>query len=395
VSSANLVRLAVIPETAYGVTPGSGNFKTARFTSESLSGTPDTVESQQIRTDRQSSGQIVTGLQVGGDLNFELAKESALDDFLQSAMLNVWATQGLVTVNLSYDAGTGLLTRASGDWGASNDEGDFMTLAGFVAAKNNVQVMIAEIVSATVARIVGPEGMVTEVGTGTTYKRADKLSIGLTKRSYTIEKSFLDLTEKAIVYRGMMVNTMELNVAFGELVTGRFGFVGNDYETVDDADDFPTDGRTVDAPATSQTFNGSIDMPFLASAAVGTLSGAGLDIQSLGISLNNNKTAQNVIGDIAPRDYSPGTAAIEVTLNAYFKDAAWATLAKKLSQEPFALGFIVKNSGGWYGIYMPAVQVSFDDPSSGGQNQEISLEMTGRAKVGPNGESALYIFRST
>lgn len=65
-SSSNLVRVAFIEEVAYGVTPGAGNFETARFTSENLSGTPDTVESQQIRTDRMSSGQVVTGLQVAG-----------------------------------------------------------------------------------------------------------------------------------------------------------------------------------------------------------------------------------------------------------------------------------------------------------------------------------------
>jgi len=54
-SSANLVRLTAIEETVYGETPVAGNFKTARFTSEALSGTPDTSESQSIRTDRLSS----------------------------------------------------------------------------------------------------------------------------------------------------------------------------------------------------------------------------------------------------------------------------------------------------------------------------------------------------
>lgn len=85
---------------------GEGSFKTARFTSEQYSGTPETTESAQIRTDRQSSGQIVTGLAVEGGHNFELAKEQAIEDFLESAMFNTWVQSPLRTVALSLNATT-------------------------------------------------------------------------------------------------------------------------------------------------------------------------------------------------------------------------------------------------------------------------------------------------
>lgn len=393
-SSSNAVRLALIEESSYGVTPGAGNFKTARFISESLSGTPDTVESQQIRTDRMSSGQIVTGLKVGGDMGFELAKEAVLELLMASAMLSTWQTQSLVTADLTIDISERKLTRATGDWSSTLKVGDFLTLAGFSTSANNVVVQITEVTDAKNLLFVGPEGMADEVGSGTTYKRADKLSIGTTKKSFTVEKAFTDLTTKAIIYKGMLVNTMELNVAFGDLVGGKFGFVGNDYDTVSAAADFATHSRTIDDPATTNTFNGSIDMPFLISSAGGaTLDESAIDIQSVSLTLNNNNSPQNVIGNIAPKNYSPGTAGIEISLNAYLTDAAWAILGDKLTQASFALGFMVKNGGGWYGFYMPAIQVSFDDPASGGQNQDLTLDMSGKAKVGSAGESALTIYR--
>lgn len=394
-SSSNLVRLAYIPETVFGETPATGNFKTARFTSEGLSGTPDTVESQQIRTDRMSSGQIVTGLTVGGDISFELAREASIDDLLASAMLNDWQTMALVTTALTVDAEDKTLVRTTGTFiGEGLVVGDFVTLGGMTSAFNNVTVMVAEVVSATEIRFVGPEKMVDGTGTTTTYKRFDKVTIGTLKKSFSMEKTFLDLTNKAIVYRGMLVNTMELNVNYGELVGGSFGLNGNNYQTVDQAADFITDGRTITAPATTNTFNGSIDMPFLGNSALGDLDESGLDIQSISLTLNNNETAQNVIGKIAPTDYSAGTASIEVSISNYLKDEAWPLLARKLNQDSFSLGFMVRNSGGAYGFFMPAIQVSFDDPQSGGQNQDISLEMNGRAKVGALGESALTIYRS-
>jgi len=394
-SSSNLVRVTAIEEVSYGVTPGAGNFDTVRFTSEALSGTPETVESEQIRTDRLSSGQVVTGITVGGDLSFELAKEDTIDLFIASAMYSSWGTQALVTVDLTITAATKRIDRASGTWSAALVVGDIITLSGFVNAANNVQVMIAEFIDADTIRYVGPEGMVDEAGTGTAYKRADKISIGTTKKSFSMEKAFLDLTTKAINYRGMIVSTMEISVAFGELVTGTFGFSGNGYVTADAANEFMTDGRTIDAPATTQSMNGSVDMPFIANSASGTFEDdSGFCIQSLTMNLNNNLNPQNCIGNIAPEDYTPGTAQVEISLSAYLKDETWDILENKLEQTPFAIGFQLKNSGGWYGFYMPAVQVSFDDPASAGANQDVILDMTGQAKVGSNGESSLTIYRS-
>ena len=215
-SSSNLVRVAFIEESVYGETPVAGNFETARFTSEALSGSPQTVESKQIRIDRMSSGQVVTGLQVQGNMAYELAKETQLEKFMESAMYNAFTTLALVTVDLSYNSATRELTRASGNWtSAGIVKGDILTLTGFVATANNTQVMVTSVDSATVVKISVPTGFVTEVGTGTTYKRLDKLTIGTTKKSFSMEKAFTDLTDKAIIYKGMIVGSMDLNVNFG------------------------------------------------------------------------------------------------------------------------------------------------------------------------------------
>ncbi len=394
VASSNLVRITVIEEAAYGVTPGSGNFSTVRFTSESLSGSPNTVESKQIRTDRLSSGQIVTGLDVGGNMGFELAKELPLDDFIASALYSDWTTQTSDTVDLTINVAARTITRATGSWATKPIlKGDVITLGGFSNAVNNVQVMVTSVVSTTVIEFAGPSTMVDEVDTGNTVIRADKLVIGTTKKSFSMQKHFTDLTTKAINYRGMIVGSMDLNVAYGEIINGSFSFSGNDYEVVSASGDFMTDGRTIDGAATTNSMNGSVDMPFFASAATGTFGASDFDVKSVNLKLDNNLTAITAIGNIEPQDYSPGTAKIDIEIAAYLSDAAWAVIGKKLTQEEFALGFMVKNSGGFYGFYIPSLQVSFDDPSSGGQNQDIILNMSGQAKVGTGGISSLAIFR--
>lgn len=393
-SSSNRVRVTFIEESILGETPVAGNFQTARFINESLSGSPGTTESAQIRADRQPSGQVVTSLEVGGDISFELAKEPALDLFLKSAMLNEWDVQPIQNVNMEIDATAKTVIRATGDWDATLDVGDFVTFSGFLTTANNGRAQLLEIISPLEARFNFANEVADEIGTGTSYKRADRLSIGTTKKSFSMEKAFLDLTDKAINYRGMMVNEMSLDVNYGEIINGSFTFNGTGYQPAQSAPDFMTNGRTIVAPATSNSMNGSVDMPLIASQLLGSLDPVEFCIQSISISLNNNMTVQNCIGEVAPKDYSPGTAAVEVSMSTYLANDNWAALALKLSQEPFALGFLVENGDGFYGFYMPAVQITFDDPSSAGANQEVSLEADGVAKVGSNGESALYIYRS-
>jgi hypothetical protein len=379
---------------ATNLASGSGEWSTARFVSESYSGTPETTESQQIRTDRMSSGQVVTGLTVGGKHDIELAKETAVEDFMESAMFNNWSSLGLITRAATINATAKTITSASGSYITDGlVVGDFVRLGGYTNPENNVTVMLTD-VTALVLTYVGPEGMVNGTGGTTTLQRGDKLSIGITKKSFSIEKSFLDLTTKAINYKGMLASGMELKVEYGSLISGAFTMSGNDYTTADAASEFLTYQSYIDDPATTQSLNGSVDMPFLATDVTGSFESGTFCIQSLNLNLSNNLTTQTCIGKAAPENYNPGTAKIEVSLSSYLKDSNWDMLARKLSQDSFGLGFEVENTDGWYGFYLPAIQVSFDDPASGGANQDISMDMTGQAKVGANGESALTIYRS-
>src|SRR5690606_34609713 len=162
-------------------------------------------------------------------------------------------------------------------------------------------------------------------------------SIGTTKKPLTIEKTFLDLTNKAIIYRGCLVSNFELNIAYGSLISGTFQTMGVEYDAVDDEEDFATYNSDIEDPATTNSLNGSVDMPFVATNVTGSWAQDQFCLQSLSLALNNNLTTQECIGQAAPQDYSPGTAQLTANLSSYLKDANWGLLAKKLSQESFAL----------------------------------------------------------
>jgi hypothetical protein len=341
-----------------------------------------------------SSGNIVTGLTVEGDVGFEVAKDPVLEKLMASAMFNDWDTKAPQTGEYTINAATKTLQVAGDDFEDLDLKvGDFVTLSSFDTAANNVKGQIIEIVSNVAIRIATKNLLVNETKIGAVVKRADRLEIGTAVKSFSMEKNFISLTNKATIYKGMIVNSMNLNVNYGEILNGTFSLMGTEHLVADTAGELITNGRVVNDPATTNSLNGSIDMPILITSALGALDKNNFCIQSLDLTLNNNLQAQNCIGRAAPINYTPGTAEIEINLSTYLDNVNWPILEKKLSQEPFSIGFVVENFEGFYGFFLPAIQVSFPDPSSAGANQEVSLEMSGSARVGLNGESALVVYR--
>jgi len=94
-TSADLVRLAEVPEVTYGVTPATPAFKVIRTSGESLAFAPTTTQSANMNPLRQTTDSILTGGNSAGAINYELAKEVWFEDLLSGAMCNDWVTNVL------------------------------------------------------------------------------------------------------------------------------------------------------------------------------------------------------------------------------------------------------------------------------------------------------------
>lgn len=107
-SEANRVSLKYIAETVYGTTPVSGNWNVLRYTSQNMAANPQTVISNELRSDRQVSDLILVGNQVGGEFGLELSA-GTYDELLEAAMQGTWATNilkvGQTARSFSFEAG--------------------------------------------------------------------------------------------------------------------------------------------------------------------------------------------------------------------------------------------------------------------------------------------------
>jgi hypothetical protein len=379
-SSSNLVRITAIEEATYGQTPAAGDFVTARFVSESLSGTPSTTASTEIRSDRTAGGQVQVGLEVGGDINGELSGDPVQTQFIRAAMMQPTAVPALVvTSSIAVNAIDRRLTFTEASQFVA---GDMIMLTGFAEEKNNGQAYVVSVDTSGGFIKIAKETIATETGSAT-ITRPEKLSIGTTAISHTIEKKYLDLTEKSITYTGMLVSEMMLEMAHGNIAKSKFMFMGNGYTMPVPA---TTDGRTITDASTDQPYNASSDIGLV------IVDGQVADfcIQSLSVTLNNGLSPQVCMGSLAPREYSLGAATITVSGSTYLADENWSLMLKKISQEPVSIGFTVSNMDGGMTVLLHGVQLTFPDGAAEGLDQQVSLAFSGTATATETGYFDIY-----
>ncbi len=78
-----------VAETVYGQTPATPAFKMIRHTGTTLGLSKESLQSEELRDDRQISDFRHGAYQVGGDINIELSYGS-FDDLLEAVMLGTW-----------------------------------------------------------------------------------------------------------------------------------------------------------------------------------------------------------------------------------------------------------------------------------------------------------------
>ena len=117
----------------FPVTLAPNQLQALRITgTPSLGFTPNSIQSTEIRSDRQVSDLALVGAEAGGDVGFELSY-GTFDSLIESALLGAWVDTpmqnvtavgaGTVTVASADDFKAGHLIRLSGITGADRGQG--------------------------------------------------------------------------------------------------------------------------------------------------------------------------------------------------------------------------------------------------------------------------------
>lgn len=210
----------------------------------------------------------------------------------------------------------------------------------------------------------------------------DVLRAGIMRRSFTVERHFEDVGQY-LRYRGMEVNTLQLQGSVGGMVMLTFGFLGRNMETSATA----VSGATYPDPLTTPP----MDLLSGEVAEGGTEIGVATEVS---LNLTNGMEVRNVIGGggltLRP---SIGRSNITGTIDAYFGDAS--LYAKFIDEAASSISFECTDGvGGEYTVLLPRVKytgATVDTPGEG----PIAISMPFQALLDPATETNIQITRNT
>lgn len=225
-SDTNRVTLAYAIESAFGAPTSlaATAFQALRFTGEDLAATTQSVNSSEIRDDRQIAFVARTGFNAGGNLNFELSY-GAFDDLLMLfAQASAWTAAITVTsTSISAAAADNSFNHSGAGFTAA--AGRWLKVTGFATAANNGYF---KVVTATTSKLIVSGGtLVNEAATpSVTIIAGAQIVNGTTLNSLAIQRVYNDLSAIIALYRGMCIDSMSLTIPADNIVTGSFGTMG-------------------------------------------------------------------------------------------------------------------------------------------------------------------------
>ncbi|WP_370193293.1 MULTISPECIES: phage tail tube protein [Aurantimonas] len=215
----------------------------------------------------------------------------------------------------------------------------------------------------------------------------DVLKNGVLEKSMLLEKTFMKSDGSPIMHRygGTSINTMSLGITAQQLVTLGFGVMSKGVAQ----DIVPVTGATYADATTTSVLSASADFGSL----VVTGLGASPLIQGLTLEMTNNLRQQNVVGSMDSAGQGYGRFALTGTMNVYFEDEAIydAFLDHTSVDLEFTLG---TEAGSRYKFELPNIKLSGGNPTAGGNDQDVMMNMNWQALYDATSEATITITRA-
>lgn len=220
-SDTSTSQLSYKQESSFGVLPASPAFSKLRFTGESLTHAKSTIQSNEIRSDRQVGDLVKVGASASGGVNFEFSMMEYLD-FLVAVMGQTTFTDGSFSGDMEIDGQTLIVDATIPDGFPASG---YVSITGASNPANNG---IKRMLSRSGDTITfEPGSFVADMATQSLSVGRSYLTNGTAMSSFCFERAIaIDSGTAFQSYSGMTPSGLSLRVASMEAVTGSFTFLG-------------------------------------------------------------------------------------------------------------------------------------------------------------------------
>lgn len=389
----SLVEIAYLAESTFGTTPVSTAFQSLRDVSFTVNLQKEIYQSEERRSDRMRQDVRHGYNSVTGDINGELSQQS-WDDFIEAVMGGTWASGASANFTaVSVNTAANKITASSANFPTAGFRtGDVFAITATPAVTGltdryftalSVGVSTIDIEAGTLATTTTISAIVQVVGR--------KVSIGTTKRSFSIERWVTDRNLYQ-AFKGCRINQMTISIPASGIVTVSFGIMGQS-------------GSAFSGTSIASTYTAAVQTtPFAAVNGDLYEGGTALGLVTAAeIVINNNMAAPQVVGtnltpDILFGNYADVTGTITVlftsaTMYAKFVSETESTLILRLQNQDS-----LNSSTQFTNIILPRIKYTGGDiDESADTGMTITMPFTALKPLTANthqGTSSLVIQRS-
>lgn len=179
----------------------------------------------------------------------------------------------------------------------------------------------------------------------------DLLQNGTVAKSYTIEAEYSDIAQFH-AFKGCRVNTFNLSIVPGQIVTGSFGFMGKA--------DTPA-GATVGTGSAEAAVSGD-PMNSVDHVSAITEGGASIEVLQIDLSVAEGLRNRLIVGSLTPDDIGYGRFNVTGSIRVYFADASLLTKYNDATES--SLNFTLTDAAGSaYAVKLDSLKYTdFDKP---------------------------------
>lgn len=377
-----------VEESTYGETPNNPALDTVRITGTTLGLSKDSLQSEEIRSDRQIADFRQGSNQVAGDINFELGYGS-FDQFLEAVLLSAdWAAPATTgTTTLSQTATT--ITRASGSFVSDGfTAGMEVEVSGFSGSGANGQMLVTMVEALTLTlTALEDQTLAIEAGDGDELVVAsNRAAAGTERRSFSFIRYFADIqgSDKPYhIFTGCEMNSLQLTIAANSMITGTLSVIGQSMSTAEDLTGLGT--PTYNSISTTSPFD----------SFTGTLDEGGTTIAvitEISMTLQNGIEPRFVVGSANSIYPSVGRSNLTGQITAYFEDST--LIDKFINETESSITFRLPDSAGNAQRYtIPRIKYTGGQPDVSGEGP-ITLSMPFQALLDSTESSNIVIQRT-
>lgn len=365
----------IVPETVYGETPATPAFTRVRHTGMTLGVQRGSLQSEELRPDRQIADFRLGAVSVAGDVNTELSFAS-FDAMLEAVFLGTWAakaskvgtTVSAVAADDSFnDSGVGFVA-------AGFQVGDKVFATGFTDPANNGTFTVSAVTVGKLT-VVAADGassadLVDEAAgaSRSLITNESRLKAGIARRSFSLLRHFTDIEatgegEPYHLFKGVEFNSLALAINPTAIVTANFGVMGREGMAPSNT---PPTGSTFLESTTSEPLDAFTGELLEGGVPVGI-------ITEFSINLENGLEVRNVVGSKLTIRPSIGRSNLTGSVTAFFENSTF--LKKFINEADVSLMIeLPDGQGNSYVFEIPKLNFTSGQPDVSGQGS-ITLSM--------------------